>query len=101
MRRPRVTPPAPSLARLDELCRPGVTPPAPYLVWLDERPPGAGDMLGVDANPSHPPLEEAAAPSPEGCPRSLVMHLEINYQPCRTMPDPAILMSGVTSLLWP
>lgn len=51
--------------------------------------------------PSHPLLEEAAAPSPEGCPRSLVMHLEINYQPCRMMADPAILISGVTSLLWP
>lgn len=42
--------------------------------------------------PSPPPLGKSCVPPPRG-PPSLVTLLKINYQPCRTMHDPAIIIS--------
>lgn len=42
--------------------------------------------------PSHPPLGKSRVPPPRG-PPSLVTLLKINYQPCRTTHDPAIIIS--------
>lgn len=54
--------------------------------------PGAVVCWELILIPSHPPLGKSCVPPPRG-PPSLVTLLKINYQPCRTMHDPAIIIS--------
>lgn len=60
---------------------------------------GVGDALRITAD-----LKSSSAgggrPS-ERCPQRPLTHLKINYQPCRTTHDPAVIISEVTSLLQP
>lgn len=86
-----VLPPAPT--RFGEILHPQLPTDVLGAILINScQKPGPVVCWELILIPSHPPLGKSCVPPRRG-PPSLVTLLKINYQPCRTMHDPAIIIS--------